>query len=81
MNSQHDPVFQDRAVTQQFPSAALFCVYTLDYGLRQNSRIALTSIHMDRILWLKAWTAESACKKHLTCMPYREGRLFGETLV
>lgn len=35
---------------------------------------------MSSILWLKAWTAEAACKRHLTYMPFEGGHLFGDAL-
>lgn len=35
----------------------------------QISRMALISVHMCRILWLKFWSAEVECKRSLTHIP------------
>lgn len=80
MNNPH--FFKDHAVVEQLqylPSAALFCV-ALEHGMRQISIMALISIHMRRITWLKVWTVETAYKRCLTCMPFQENNLFGEAL-
>lgn len=85
MNNQQNPVFQDPTLTeplQQLSPALLFCVDALEQGRTRISRMALNSIHMLNILWLKACSDEAACKIHpiCTCMSYERGCLSGEAL-
>lgn len=46
----------------QLMSLALFCGVSLENTIYQVSWITLLSVHMYSILWLKAWSAEPACK-------------------
>lgn len=68
MNNQHNHVFQNCILTDQLLSALLFCVDTLD-------QVNLISVNLRIILWLKAWSAEAACKRCPTCMPFEVERL------
>lgn len=65
----HNPLFQDHALPEQLhtlPSDLPFCVDDLDQVPKQMIIMALISIHMWRIMWLKVWTAEAACKRCFT---------------
>lgn len=42
--------------------------------------MALLSVHMRRILWLKSWSAELPCKRMLNGFPFHGERLFGDDL-
>lgn len=79
MNNQHDPVFQEWALTeqlQQLPAALLFGVDALEQVMTQIFRMVIISINMCKILWLKAWSSETACTRRLTHMSFEGGCLF-----
>lgn len=59
MNREHNSVFEDPVLLEQLqlmPSALLLCVDALENVLPKFSK-------MTQLLWLKAWSKESACKR------------------
>lgn len=54
-----------------------YCMNGLVDVLCQISRMSILSNRMQKILWLKCWSADYLCKKCLKQMPYEGEHLFG----
>lgn len=68
----------DLSVLQQLelmPVALLYYVDGLEDFLHQ-----IFTVKMRSTPWLKCWSTEHQCNKHLLCMPFDGERCFGESL-